>query len=79
MPTSSGVWSGIYSAMPSSSPPPTARSPSASGAMGTGIKEIILCADNKKDVDDIKADYLKGLSFNYVSQMTEVIQLALLK
>ncbi len=48
-------------------------------AKRAGIKEIILCADNKKDVDDIKADYLKGLSFNYVSQMTEVIQLALLK
>ena len=45
----------------------------------SGIKEIILCADNKKDIDDIKADYLKGLTFKYVSQMTEVLQLALLK
>ncbi len=48
-------------------------------AKRAGIKEIILCADNKKDVDDIKADYLKGLSFKYVNQMTEVLQLALLK
>jgi ATP-dependent Lon protease len=48
-------------------------------AKRAGIKEIILCADNKKDVDDIKADYLKGLTFKYVSQMTEVLQLALLK
>ncbi len=48
-------------------------------AKRAGIKEIILCADNKKDVDDIKSDYLKGLSFSYVTQMTDVIQLALLK
>ena len=48
-------------------------------AKRAGIKEIILCADNKKDVDDIKADYLKGLTFNYISQMKEVLQLALLK
>lgn len=48
-------------------------------AKRAGIKEIILCADNKKDIDDIKADYLKGLSFKYISQMKEVLQLALLK
>ena len=48
-------------------------------AKRAGIKEIILCADNKKDVDDIKPDYLKGLTFKYVNQMTEVLQLALLK
>ncbi len=48
-------------------------------AKRAGIKEIILCEDNKKDVDDIKADYLKGLTFKYVSQMTDVLQLALLK
>jgi ATP-dependent Lon protease len=48
-------------------------------AKRAGIKEIILCADNKKDVDDIKPDYLKGLTFNYVTQMEEVLKLALLK
>jgi ATP-dependent Lon protease len=32
---------------------------------------------NKKDVDDIKADYLKGLDFNYVKKMEEVIQYSL--
>jgi ATP-dependent Lon protease len=48
-------------------------------AKRAGIKEIILCADNKKDVEDIKADYLKGLTFNYVNQMHEVLHLALLK
>ena len=48
-------------------------------AKRAGIKEIILCADNKKDIDDIKADYLKGLTFKYVHQMTEVLELALMK
>ncbi|MEO6302882.1 MAG: endopeptidase La, partial [Bacteroidia bacterium] len=48
-------------------------------AKRAGIKEIILCVDNKKDVDDIKTDYLKGLSFHYVTQMEEVLKLALLK
>jgi ATP-dependent Lon protease len=48
-------------------------------AKRAGIKEIILCVDNKKDVDDIKPDYLKGLSFHYVSKMEEVLQFALLK
>ena len=48
-------------------------------AKRAGIKEIILCADNKKDVDDIKPDYLKGLTFHYVTQMEEVLKLALLK
>ena len=48
-------------------------------AKRAGIKEIILCADNKKDVDDIKADYIKGVTFHYVSQMEDVLKMALLK
>ncbi len=48
-------------------------------AKRAGIKEIILCVDNKKDVDDIKADYVKGVTFQYVTQMEEVLKLALLK
>ncbi|MBL7910795.1 MAG: endopeptidase La [Bacteroidia bacterium] len=48
-------------------------------AKRAGIKEIILCVDNKKDVDDIKVDYLKGVTFHYVTQMEEVLKLALLK
>jgi ATP-dependent Lon protease len=48
-------------------------------AKRAGIKEVILCHDNKKDVDDIKPDYLKGLTFHYVDRMEEVLQLALLK
>jgi ATP-dependent Lon protease len=48
-------------------------------ARRAGIKEIILCAKNKQDVDEIKADYLKGLNFHYVSSMKEVIDIALTK
>jgi ATP-dependent Lon protease len=48
-------------------------------AKRAGIKEIILCAENKKDIEDIKPDYLKGLTFHYVSKMEEVLEYALLK
>jgi ATP-dependent Lon protease len=43
------------------------------------IREVILCKENKKDVDEIKEEYLKGLSFHYVSDMKEVLKLALTK
>lgn len=43
------------------------------------IKEIILCVDNKRDIDEIKADYIEGLTFHYVSEMREVLDLALTK
>lgn len=43
------------------------------------IKEIILCEKNKKDVDEINQDYLKGLTFHYVSKMEEVLEIALTK
>ncbi|NNK69360.1 MAG: endopeptidase La [Flavobacteriaceae bacterium] len=41
------------------------------------IKEIILCEENRPDIEEIKADYLKGLTFHYVKDMSEVIELAL--
>ncbi|MEZ4969087.1 MAG: endopeptidase La [Flavobacteriaceae bacterium] len=43
------------------------------------IKEIILCEDNRKDILEIKEDYLKGLSFHYVNDMQEVIDIAVTK
>jgi ATP-dependent Lon protease len=43
------------------------------------IKEIILCKENKKDIDEIKQEYLTGLTFHYVSDMKEVLNLALTK
>ncbi len=48
-------------------------------AKRANIKEIILCKDNKKDIDEIKPQYLKGLTFHYVDSMKEVIKIALLK
>jgi ATP-dependent Lon protease len=48
-------------------------------AKRAGIKEIIMCQENKKDVDDIPKQYLKGLKFNYVNNMFEVLDLALTK
>ncbi|MGB1448279.1 MAG: endopeptidase La [Flavobacteriaceae bacterium] len=41
------------------------------------IKEIILCESNRKDVEEINADYLKGLSFHFVKEMHEVLDLAI--
>jgi len=38
-----------------------------------------LCADNQKDIDEIKPIYLKGLKFHFVNDIMEVIDYALLK
>jgi len=43
------------------------------------IKEILLCEDNKRDIDEIKPEYLKGLTFHYVKDMSDVLTLALTK
>jgi len=47
-------------------------------AKRANIKEIILCKSNQKDILEIKEDYIKDLKFHYVSDMREVIDLALL-
>lgn len=41
------------------------------------IKEILLCEDNKRDIDEIKPEYLKGLTFHYVKDMSEVLDIAI--
>jgi len=41
------------------------------------IKEILLCEDNKRDIDEIKPEYLKGLKFHFVSEMSDVIKIAI--
>ena len=46
-------------------------------AKRAGIKEIILCKENEKDVIEIKADYLKGLTFYYVEDMMQVVDIAI--
>ncbi|HLW09836.1 MAG TPA: endopeptidase La [Fermentimonas sp.] len=48
-------------------------------AKRAGITDIILCKENKKDIEEIKEDYLKGLTFYYVSDVKEVLNIALLK
>ena len=47
-------------------------------AKRAGIKEIILCSENRKDIEDIKKEYLKGLKFHYVDTIAEVLKIALL-
>ncbi|WP_370449251.1 endopeptidase La [Parabacteroides sp. AF14-59] len=48
-------------------------------AKRAGIKELILCKENQKDIEEIKADYVKGLTFHYVEDIHQVIDIALLK
>jgi ATP-dependent Lon protease len=48
-------------------------------AKRANIKEIILCTENKKDIEEINKKYIKGLKFHYVTEMQEVIKIALLK
>lgn len=48
-------------------------------AKRAGITEIILCKENKKDIQEIKPEYVSGLTFHYVDDVKEVLDLALLK
>ncbi|NOS57406.1 MAG: endopeptidase La [Cyclobacteriaceae bacterium] len=48
-------------------------------AKRSGIKEIILSAKNKRDIDEIEKHYIKGLSFHYVESVEQVLKIALLK
>ena len=48
-------------------------------AKRAGIKEIILCRRNEKDIQEINERYLKGLKFYFVEEMNEVLEIALLK
>ena len=41
------------------------------------IKEILLCEDNRRDIEEIKPEYLKGLTFHYVTDMSDVIKIAI--
>ncbi|MCZ8088945.1 MAG: endopeptidase La [Flavobacterium sp.] len=46
-------------------------------AKRANIKEIILCHENKSDIDEIKPEYIEGLTFHYVKEMSEVIEVAI--
>lgn len=48
-------------------------------AVRSGVKEVILCQENRKDVEEIKGDYFNHLKIHYVKEMAEVINLALEK
>ena len=43
------------------------------------IKEILMCKENEPDIKEIKPEYLKGLTFHYVNDMSEVLEIALTK
>jgi ATP-dependent Lon protease len=47
-------------------------------AKRAGITTLILCEENRKDIEEITPSYLKGLTFHYVTQMKEVLEIALL-
>jgi ATP-dependent Lon protease len=47
-------------------------------AKRAGITDIVLCVDNRKDIEDIKDTYIKGLNFHYVRDIREVLDYALL-
>ncbi|MCB0511244.1 MAG: endopeptidase La, partial [Bacteroidetes bacterium] len=48
-------------------------------AKRAGIKEIVLCNQNERDVNEIQSEFIKGLKFHYVDKMQEVLDIALLK
>ncbi len=48
-------------------------------AKRAGITDILLCVDNRKDVEDIKDEYLKGLTFHYARYMNEALDVVLEK
>ena len=45
-------------------------------AKRAGIKDIILCEDNRKDIEEIQPMYLEGVAFHYVKDIREVLRLA---
>lgn len=46
-------------------------------AKRAGLKEIVLCKANKRDIEDIPAAYIKGMKFHYVDRMEEVLKIVL--
>src|SRR5438034_2431510 len=46
-------------------------------AKRAGLKEVIVCSQNEKDVEEIDPDFIKGVKFRYVKNMSQVLDLAL--
>jgi len=47
-------------------------------AKRAGIKEVILCHENKKHIDEIEEQYIKGVKFHFVHNMSEVLDIAII-
>ena len=47
-------------------------------AKRAGITDIVLCEDNRRDVEDITPEYLSGLTFHYINEMSQVLPLVLI-
>ena len=48
-------------------------------AKRAGINEIIICEENRRNIESIPEIYLKGLTFHYVNEIKEVFEIALLE
>lgn len=48
-------------------------------AKRAGIKDIILCKNNKRDIEEINTEYIKGVEFHFVDKVEEVLEIALMK
>ncbi len=46
-------------------------------AKRAGMQEIVLSKENKKHVEDVKQDYIEGVTFHYVETMEDVLEIAL--
>lgn len=46
-------------------------------AKRAGVKEIIMCAENRRNVEDVNPEYIEGLTFHYVTGVDEVLKIAL--
>ena len=47
-------------------------------ARRAGVRDIVICADNRRDIEDIKPIYVEGLEFHYVSTIQDVIDFVFL-
>ncbi|MCR5064851.1 MAG: endopeptidase La [Bacteroidales bacterium] len=47
-------------------------------AKRAGITDLVLCEDNRRDVEDISPEYLKGLTFHYITEMSQVLPLVII-
>lgn len=48
-------------------------------AKRAGITDILICHENRKNIEDIPAKYVKGVKFHYVENVKDVLDFALLK